>query len=325
MKGLSLVICTYNGSHRIVKTLESFINIQFDFDWEIVIVDNNSSDNLESVLKFYTNVLPITVVKESKQGLIFARWKAVEVVLFDIILFCDDDNILNEDYIKNGFQIFLKNPRIGVLAGKGEAVFDSPKPSWFDRHQNFYAVGNLGRKSGKQLAGDLVYGAGLFFRKNALMQLDKSGFKNLSVGRNGNLLSGGEDLELTLGVMNLGYIYWFDDMLVFKHFIEKDRLNWGYYLKLSRSIALSYPLIESYKVHQFHSTKNLKNVLRLNQLRLLYRMVILAFKWLKYRDRVYISQFQYHGYQFIGYFKNIQNTIRNFEKMKFLVFSNFLR
>jgi Glycosyltransferases involved in cell wall biogenesis len=320
-KGLSIAICTYNGAARIHQALEPLINVQLPFDWELLVIDNNSSDNLKTATSPYIKRLPIGLIKETRQGLIYARWKAVEVSQFDYLLFCDDDNALNQNYLLRGFEIMEKNPGVGVLAGKGEAVFETSKPDWFERHKNFYAVGSLGRINGKQEEGDLVYGAGLIFRREALNKLKSLGFQNRLLGRAGNSLSGGEDLELTWGVMNLGYEYWYDEKLVFQHFIEAHRLSWDYYLKLSKAIALSFPLIESYKVHRFENAKELKRTLLKNQWRLINRMILLALKWIKYRNQIYSAQLRYHWYQFFAFFRNIQATLQNFERLKFSVFS----
>jgi glycosyltransferase involved in cell wall biosynthesis len=300
--------------------LDSFLDIRPQIDWEIIVVDNNSSDDLHAVLSDYLDKIPLRLVEENRQGLIHARWKAVHESQFEIILFCDDDNMLSQNYIEQGFFFLASNSNVGVLAGQGEPVFGSTKPEWFEAHKNFYAVGSLERLPGKQLEGDLVYGAGLFFRKQALIELEQKGFENQSTGRNGKSLSGGEDLELTLGVMLLGYEYWYDDTLVFKHFIESHRLTWEYYLRLSKSIASSYPLIESFKLSRYETSSSLKLALWKNQFSLVKNILVVGLKGIKHGGKRYESRSKYLQAQFLAFFKNYNRTVRNFELLKNEVF-----
>lgn len=320
MEGVSIIICTYNGSHRISRVLNS-LNFKLDIDWEVIIVDNNSSDNLLSVVDEYKNNLPLTLVVENQQGLIYARWKGISISKFSYVLFCDDDNLLNQDYLQNGYNFLASNSKVGVLAGKGEPLFEIKKPDWFDTHKNYYAVGSLGRIQGKQQNGDLVYGAGLFFRIKALIKLKQIGFVNNSTGRKGNNLSGGEDLELALGVMMLGYEYWYDENIVFKHFIESHRLTWEYYLRLSKSIASSYPIIESFKLYRYDSIFSLKLSLYKNQILLIKRIITVGLKGIKYCEKKYESRLKSLQWQFLAFFKNYNKTIHNFEKNKAIFLS----
>ncbi|MEX2512905.1 MAG: hypothetical protein WD398_08370 [Cyclobacteriaceae bacterium] len=88
-----------------------------------------------------------------------------------------------------------------------------------------------------------------------------------------------------LGVMLFGYEYWYNENLVLKHFIETHRLTWEYYMRLSKSIASSYPLIESIKIDRYNSTTSLKLFLWQNQVSLIKRIIVVGLKGIKHGEK----------------------------------------
>ena len=101
MKKLSVIICCYNSENRLPETLKHIAkqNIKEGIKWEVVIIDNNSSDNTSNTAKsewdkHKTNI-PLRIITEPKQGLIFAREKGVNEATYDILIFSDDDNWLD--------------------------------------------------------------------------------------------------------------------------------------------------------------------------------------------------------------------------------------
>jgi len=252
---VSIVICTYNGLSRLPETLDFIVKQKSKISFELIIVDNNSSDFTNDFVKEYLKDSEIDwkIVSETKAGLSYARWRGIEESKYELVLFCDDDNHLAENYIEIGAFKFSNNPNLGILGGLGSPKFESQKPTWFDDFSHSYAVGSLGKEPGIQAKGSWHYGAGCFFRKSALIQLKLLGFKSVLSDRKGGDLSSGGDVELCYAVQLLGFDLAFDPTLRFDHFIEAHRLDWDYYLKLNRGIASSFPLLESYQILSFNS------------------------------------------------------------------------
>lgn len=254
-EGISIIICTYNGSLKLTSTLFSILNQQTIFPMELIIVDNNSNDKTSEFVENYLKNQKISwkIVNEVKPGLSFARWKGINESRYDVILFCDDDNDLFSNYLELGMNYILKNPCLGILGGMGIPKSMIPLPQWFDKYSSSYAVGSLGKSSGKQPFGSYHYGAACFFRRKSLLDLKNHGFEGFLLGRSGSKLTSGEDIELFFGIQLLGFELHFLEDLKFYHILEADRLSWSYFLKLKAGIASSFPLIESYQIHAYVS------------------------------------------------------------------------
>src|SRR5258707_15236118 len=120
--GVSVIICCFNSAARIAPTLEHLYN-QKNISlsgWEVIIIDNCSTDNTsEKASKIWESFGPekprFKIVNESTPGLSTAREKGLDEAYYDYVLFCDDDNWLDENYLGIALNIMQNNPRIGAL------------------------------------------------------------------------------------------------------------------------------------------------------------------------------------------------------------------
>lgn len=215
---------------------------------EIVLVDNSSTDRTFEIGLELINSSKFSgkVIQESKPGLSNARKAGVLNAQYDLILFCDDDNLLFADYLKIGLDYFTKYPDLGCLGGNGIPALDMPSPAWFDSFSNSYAVGSLGKKEGVQELGTIHYGAGLFIRKEPLKRFYEKDIDSTILDRKGGLLSSGGDSELCLAIQMEGFKLAYLSDLKFEHKIESVRLSESYYLKLRKGILSNFPILESY-------------------------------------------------------------------------------
>lgn len=253
MKGISVVVCTYNGRDRVEPTLKALFlqQVAQEFNWEIIVVDNASTDDTdmycEQLHSRYLFTGQFTVIKEFTPGLNHARLKGLRSAKFDWVLFCDDDNHLFPDYLQTGFTILTENKNIGVLGGNGIPLLEGIKPGWFDRYSHSFAVGAQSSANGK--IGEYpaeVYGAGAFFRREPLLHLFDKGFACVMSDRKGNSLSSGGDVEWCYLLQLAGYEIWFDQRLTFLHWMPNSRITWSYYLQLKKGIVSGSARLFSY-------------------------------------------------------------------------------
>jgi len=112
---VSLIIPVFNEEKYITLCLES-LEKQIEKPNEIIIVDNNCTDNTINIVKKYKKILPIKIVKEKKKGVVFAKNKGFSKAKGDILARCDADSILPKNWIKKIKEDFSKN-KIDGLTG----------------------------------------------------------------------------------------------------------------------------------------------------------------------------------------------------------------
>lgn len=88
--GFSVIVPVYNSEDTIKQCIDSLVNQTFD-DYEIIIVDDGSSDKTYSIIKNYTQN-NIKIIKQNNQGHTAARCKGLEYAEKEYILFVDSDD-----------------------------------------------------------------------------------------------------------------------------------------------------------------------------------------------------------------------------------------
>ncbi len=252
-KGISVIVCTYNGVDRLKPTLESIATQHIDnVAWELIVVDNASTDNTTAFCHEVMQAAPAVqfrTIQESAPGLNNARLCGLLAAQYDIILFCDDDNHLHENYLQEGNNLMRTHENIGALGGHGIPLFEGEKPDWFDKYAHSFAVGPQAANSGKIDQPDAeVYGAGSFYRRQPMLSFFSKGFSTIMSDRKGNSLASGGDVEWCYLIQLAGYDIWYSSALQFYHQMPSSRMHWDYYLRLKAGIASGSARLFPYKV-----------------------------------------------------------------------------
>jgi glycosyltransferase involved in cell wall biosynthesis len=254
--GISVVICCYNSISRLHPTLTALSKQIFNSNilWEIIIVDNASTDNTGTVATEIwdsinkNNSIAFNVVYEYLPGLGNARKKGLSSAAYNFVLFCDDDNWLAPNYVEGVYTILSNDDCVAACGGKGLPVFETEKPFWFDEYSEAYAVGSqsINEEDGTLLN---LYGAGMAINKNAMAHLAATGFLPQMFGRTGKKLSSSEDTELTYAFVLTGYKLHYAADLLFFHFLPKERLEFYYLKKLFTAFGTDGPIRNLYYAH----------------------------------------------------------------------------
>lgn len=252
--GVSVVICVYNGRNRIKDTLYHLSKQKnIDFNWEVLIIDNNSTDDTVLVAQKYwatlTDVCPLRIITETQKGAMHARKNGILNSNYRYLLFCDDDNWFHDGYVQFAFDKILNHHHIAAIGGCGELEFEKDfiKPEWIDRYANFFGCSPQGKEDGDTtFVKGCLYTAGAILDRVWLNKLYESGFDSILKGRDGKSLVAGEDTELTYGLTLLGgKLYYYSDMK-FKHFMPSERITWAYFKKLVMAIGTSNYILIPY-------------------------------------------------------------------------------
>ena len=262
MNGISVIVCCYNSAARLPETIRHLANQKTtkEFFWEIIIVNNNSTDATSSIAvsewsKYNLTTTNLKVCKEPQTGLMHARLRGAHEAVYRYIIFCDDDNWLNEDYVQNAFNIISSDYTIGIVGGINMAFNQSNYfPQWFNQHGGAYAVGKQANISGDITYEADIWGAGLVTQK----QLYLSAFSkipSLLTDRKGNTLSSCGDSEYCRRVILMNYKLYYDETLQLTHYIPESRLTEEYRNNLFKSFAESRNILQMY--YQMIITKKL--------------------------------------------------------------------
>lgn len=250
--GVSIIICCYNAASRIQPTLQA-LQKQVDpgFPWELIVVDNASTDSTGEVAKRVWEQSPVTtltVVEEKQPGLIHARHKGLAEARYDIVSFIDDDNWVEEKWVIKIGEVFSMDPQIAAAGGQSIPAFEKAAPAWFPRYQQHYAVGRQMDHSGYiENEKGFLWGAGLSFRKSIWERLRLTGYQNLTVGRQGKNMMAGEDTELCYAFRLMGYRLYYRDDLVLTHYMPDNRMQFSYLLKMTFGFGLAHARLNCYR------------------------------------------------------------------------------
>ena len=239
----TVAICTYNGAARIGYVLESLVNQTLPADqWEILVVDNASTDSTVEVCEGWRDRLPVPlhIVREERQGLSYARECAGQNARGEIICFLDDDSPAERDWLACAVQAFADRPQAGCLGGKVKPIWESePTPLTLDVCIFAHAICDHGDAPFRYTGvSDGPVGAGLCIRSDILNRIYlESQLSNSLTGRKGTSLSSGEDTALGIVVGQMGYERWYVPSLHIHHRIPAHRTSFDYLLRLYAGIG----------------------------------------------------------------------------------------
>jgi glycosyltransferase involved in cell wall biosynthesis len=214
---ISIVIPVYNEADGLSACLDA-IAAQKSRPYEVIVVDNNSSDGTTSIAKSYDF---ITVINEPKQGVVHARTTGFDLTNGDIIARIDGDTILPNDWTSQVESIF-RDPSIDAVSGLA----------------GYYGVA----------ADKLVNASDLFFRRRLSKQLENRVFlwgANMAMRRQAwsavkpYLCQKGdqhEDFDIAIHLQELGYNVSFDERLkaqVSSRRIDTDFMSFMHYVLVS--------------------------------------------------------------------------------------------
>ena len=115
---ISVVIPLYNKAHTIVNTLQTVIDQTYK-DFEVVIVNDGSTDDGVKVIKQFANDSRIKIINQENQGVSVARNRGVEESKFDYIAFLDGDDEWQPNYLETVNKAIIKHPSAGMFCSAG--------------------------------------------------------------------------------------------------------------------------------------------------------------------------------------------------------------
>jgi glycosyltransferase involved in cell wall biosynthesis len=247
--GVSVIICCHNSAKLLPNTLAHLKRqrISVPLEWEIVVVDNASTDGTEWIARECwgdDDPAPLRVVSEPRLGLCYARERAFQEARYEIVSFIDDDNWVETDWIATVSESLSSDPELGAIGSINTAVADVAFPDWFARYCVYYAAWAFRERT--ELASWVLNGAGMTIRKTAWRQLRLNGFQLRLTDRIGRRLTSCGDLEMGCALQLAGWKMRVEPGLKLKHYMTPGRLQWSYLRKLMRGCGAGYVVIDCY-------------------------------------------------------------------------------
>lgn len=131
----TVAICTRNRAPVLARALDalSVMDAPAHTGWEILVVDNASTDDTQAVLADFRQRLPVRPVVEAEIGLSSARNRAVAEARGEYILWIDDDAVVDTGWLTAYLAAFDTWPDAALFGGPIDVAFDAPTPAWFAR------------------------------------------------------------------------------------------------------------------------------------------------------------------------------------------------
>lgn len=232
---LTVALCTHNHARRLEKTLHGLGRlVPPENPWELLIVDNASTDATPQVVAspgWRTPGTIVRIVREDRLGLSNARNRAIREATGEYIVFMDDDETPDPQWLRACERIILAH-RPDALGGRIEVEFeDGERPSWLQDE----LLGFLGKLDHGGDARQLeeratpIFGGNFAFRRRVFAEI---GMFDADLGRRGRANTGGEDTEIYRRMIEAGRTVWWVPQAVIHHRIEANKLRRRYFLDL---------------------------------------------------------------------------------------------
>jgi glycosyltransferase involved in cell wall biosynthesis len=224
---VTVAIPTYNRADFLRQTLLGIAEQQFPREhFEVLVIDNNSTDNTRDVVAEFSGARPAPrYVREAKQGLDYARNRAIAEARGEIILFGDDDILVRPDWIAQMAVPLIADAEgrvIGAVGGEVIPVFPHGLPDWV---KEWHAPLAFRADTGPIETRHSPMGANLAFPKWIFEEL---GMFHTALDRAaGNYFSGG-DSEMIRRVRAAGYTVWFAPAAAVRHQMPANRTTFKY-------------------------------------------------------------------------------------------------
>lgn len=287
----SIVIATYNRAADLRETLKSLAGLQPDGPWEVVVVDNNSTDDTRQAIADLAPAFPVELryVFEREQGRSPALNAGIRAAAGEIIATTDDDVRVPVDWLTVA-AAGLARLGCDYVGGRVSPIWGAERPDWLPnhggRHWAVIALLDYGPEP-FDFGARVPLGVNMAFMRRAF---ERAGVFDPNTGRRAGTLLGQEVREWCIRARQAGVRGCYLPELTLEHIIPASRLNkryfrrWFYWRGVSRALLYARSGLDmetpEQTTHDFSAVPHLLGVPRY-----LYRKALVAV-WRSVRDAV---------------------------------------
>jgi GT2 family glycosyltransferase len=228
---ISVVMSTYNRADRLGAAIDSLLEQTGDLSYEIIVVDNNSTDDTRAVVEAISARAGgrLRYAFEPRQGLSHGRNTGIALARAPIIAFTDDDIRAAPDWLSQVNEAFARHPEAAYIGGRVLPHWLAPPPAWLTTaHWAPLALQDYGDapiSTGRHYAICLV-GANLSFRRSLF---DQVGLFTPDLGRIKDGIGSTEDFDMQLRIWRAGLTGIYSPGPVVIADVTPDRLEKAYH------------------------------------------------------------------------------------------------
>jgi glycosyltransferase involved in cell wall biosynthesis len=229
----TVIICTYNRADRLASALAdlSMMQVATGTSWEIVVVDNCSSDNTRAVVEAAQAACPVLIRYHyvHRKGKSYALNSAIDLAQGEYLLFTDDDARIDPGWLEAILDVFSSNGCIGI-GGRIVPEWECPVPKWFSLDGPYrLSVGAIVMFEQGDTIHDVYhepFGANMAIHRSAF---DRYGRFRTDLGPVGRTPIHGEDTEFCQRLLESGERLLYVPHAIVKHPVDGKRASKAYY------------------------------------------------------------------------------------------------
>ena len=191
---VSVIVCTHNPDADYFPRVLAALRRQSlpAAAWELLVIDNASAAPLAGPIDLCWRG-DTRIIREETLGLTPARLRGIAEARADLLVFVDDDNVLDADYLEVALRVAADKPFLGAWSGQCEPEFAAPPPPWLRRYWGHLALRQVDRDIWSNLAREpetAPCGAGLCIRRDAAqhyLMLNRTGRRRFQLDCTGRL------------------------------------------------------------------------------------------------------------------------------------------
>ena len=253
MSDVSVITCTHNPRpDYLAETIEALARQSLPLDrWEYLLIDNASSP--ERTPRVDLSWHPrARMIREENLGLTPARLRGIREAQGDLLVFVDDDNVLDSNFLEEALRVPRQKPFLGSWSGQCRARFEEAPPEWTRRYWGNLVIREFDSdvwSNMPRLPQTMPCGAGLCIRRvvaQRYLALHENGRRKwFQFDRTGDSLISGGDNDLAACACELGMGIGLVSALKLTHLIPPERVTLDYLAKLTEGIYFSAVILDA--------------------------------------------------------------------------------
>ncbi len=221
----TVLFATHNGAHTLPRVLDAYMRLHTGGTiWQLVIVDNASTDETPQIISSFTPHLPLRAIRTEKRGKNVALNIGIEEIDGELVILTDDDAVPATDWLVQLIKCAAEHPEFDIFGGGIDPIWPEDLPEWIPRLVNLgatFAITPSDTPSGPICASQ-IWGPNMAIRS----KLFAAGHRfNEAVGPTAGQYIMGSEVEFTCRLERLGHKAWFCGDARVGHIVRQNQIS----------------------------------------------------------------------------------------------------